>query len=312
MRKILIAGGAGFLGSHLCSAYLDKGDSVVCLDNLATGRRKNIANLEGNENFKFLECDITKDLPEEVLGQKYDVIANLASPASPPKYFKLALETLMVGALGTKNMLDLAKRDNARFLQASTSEVYGDPTVSPQPESYWGNVNSYGARSMYDEAKRFGEALVWVYKNQHGVNTGIVRIFNTYGPNMDPEDGRVVSNFIMQALKGESITIYGDGKQTRSFCYVTDEVEGIMRVIESDVEGPINVGNPDEFTMIELAEKVIKLTNSKSELVHQPLPPDDPTQRKPDIARAKELGWEPKVPLDKGLEPTIAYFSHEI
>lgn len=313
MRKILIAGGAGFLGSHLCLAYLNKGDSVVCLDNLATGRRKNIANLESNENFKFLECDITKDLPEEVLNQKYDVIANLASPASPPKYFKLALETLMVGALGTKNLLDLAKRDNARFLQASTSEVYGDPTVSPQPESYWGNVNSYGARSMYDEAKRFGEALVWVYKNQHGVNTGIVRIFNTYGPNMDPADGRVVSNFIMQALKGESITIYGDGKQTRSFCYVTDEVEGIMRVIESDVEGPINVGNPDEFTMIELAEKVIRLTNSKSELVHQPLPPDDPAQRKPDIAKAKErLGWEPKVTLDKGLEPTIAYFSHEI
>lgn len=313
MRTILIAGGAGFLGSHLCKALLDAGDSVVCVDNLCTGRAQNIAHLQDNPNFTFIEHDITKDLPDAITTRTYDVVANLASPASPPKYVELALETLLVGALGTKNMLDLALRNKARFIQTSTSEVYGEPEVHPQPESYWGNVNSYGARSMYDESKRFGEALIWVYRNQKQVNTGIVRIFNTYGPHMDPEDGRVVSNFIIQALKGEPITMYGDGTQTRSFCYVSDQIAGIVALINSDIEGPVNVGNPVEFTMNELAEKVISLTGSASSIEHKPRPPDDPTQRKPDITRAKEqLGWEPKVPLLQGLEPTIAYFKSEL
>lgn len=309
MSRVLVAGGSGFLGSHLCAALLARGDEVVCIDNLCTGRRQNIANLEKDAKFTFVEHDITKDLPTAVTDKSYDIIANLASPASPPRYTELAIETLLVGALGTKNLLDLAKRDNARFMQASTSEVYGDPVVHPQPETYWGNVNSYGARSMYDESKRFGEALIWVYRNQHNVNTALLRIFNTYGPHMDPKDGRVVSNFIMQALKGEPITIYGNGEQTRSFCYVSDQIAGMLALIDSDEEGPINVGNPHEFTMAELAEKVLKLTGSKSELVHKPLPPDDPTQRKPDIAKAKErLQWEPKVELEEGLEKTIEYF----
>lgn len=313
MRTVLVTGGAGFLGSHLCRALLDAGDKVVCVDNLCTGRRQNIAELEGNPNFTYIEHDITKDLPAEITGQKYDVIAHLASPASPPKYVALAIETLQVGAVGTKNMLDLALRDGARFVETSTSEVYGDPEVHPQPESYWGNVNSYGARSMYDEAKRFSEALIWVYRNQKKLNTGIVRIFNTYGPHMDPLDGRVVSNFIIQALKDEPITLYGTGEQTRSFCFVDDQIAGIMAMINSDVEGPVNVGNPDEFTMKELADKVLALTGSTSEKVHHPLPPDDPTQRKPNITRAKgQLGWEPKVSLDEGLKPTIAYFKGEL
>lgn len=313
MRTILVAGGAGFLGTHLCEALLAAGDSVICVDNLSTGRRKNIAHLEKKPNFTFIEHDITKELPREVTGRTYDVIANLASPASPPRYVELALETLLVGSLGTMHMLDLAKRDNARYVHTSTSEVYGDPEVHPQPETYWGRVNSYGARSMYDESKRFGEAMIWVYRNQHNVNTGIVRIFNTYGPDMDPQDGRVVSNFIIQALKGKPITMYGTGQQTRSFCYASDQIAGILALINSDVEGPINVGNPDEFTMKELADKVLQLTESKSKIVFKPLPPDDPTQRKPDITRAKELlKWNPKVSLDEGLIPTIAYFKREL
>jgi nucleoside-diphosphate-sugar epimerase len=311
--KVLVAGGSGFLGSHLCAALLARGDNVVCVDNLCTGRRQNVAKLESDPAFQFVEADITQPLPKQVSSQKYDVIANLASPASPPRYVELAVETMLVGAIGTKNLLDLAKRDNARFMQASTSEVYGDPEIHPQPETYWGNVNSYGARSMYDEAKRFGEALIWVYRNQHSVNTAVLRIFNTYGPHMDPKDGRVVSNFIMQALKGESITIYGDGKQTRSFCYASDQIAGMLALIDSNEEGPINIGNPHEFTMAELAEKIVKLTSSRSKLVHKPLPPDDPTQRRPDIAKAKEcLGWEPKVELEEGLKKTIKYFKTEI
>lgn len=310
MRTVLVAGGAGFLGTHLCQALLDRGDKVICVDNLCTGRRQNITDLENNSNFVFIEHDITKELPESITKEKYDVVTNLASPASPPKYLSLAVETLMVGATGTKQLLDLALRDSARFVHTSTSEVYGDPEVHPQPESYWGHVNSYGARSMYDESKRFGEALIWVYRNQRGLNTGIVRIFNTYGPHMDPEDGRVVSNFIIQALKNNPITIYGKGDQTRSFCYASDQIAGIMALIDSDVEGPINVGNPVEFTVKELAEKVLAfLPESKSELVYKELPADDPKQRRPDITLAKEkLGWEPKVPLEEGLLPTIEYF----
>lgn len=313
MRKVLIAGGAGFVGSHLAKAFLDAGDSVVSVDNLSTGRLQNIAHLRDNPNFTHIDADITQDLPATITDQKYDIIANLASPASPPKYLRLSVETLMVGALGTKNLLDLAVRDGARFMQASTSEVYGDPQIHPQPESYWGNVNSYGARAMYDESKRFAEALIWVYRNQKNANTCLVRIFNTYGPHMDPEDGRVVSNFVIQALKGEPITIYGEGKQTRSFCYVSDQVDGMLKLIESDEHDPINIGNPGEFTMIELAEKVIAATDSSSQIVHKPLPPDDPTQRRPDITVAKaKLGWEPKVNLDEGLVSTIEYFRSQL
>lgn len=309
MAKVLVAGGSGFLGTSLCAALLARGDEVVCVDNLCTGRPQNMAGFEKDSNFTFVEHDITVDLPLSVTDQIYDVVVNLASPASPPRYVELAVETLLVGAIGTKNLLDLAKRDNARFMQASTSEVYGDPEVHPQPESYWGNVNSYGARSMYDESKRFAEALIWVYRNQHNVNTAVLRIFNTYGPHMDPADGRVVSNFIMQALRNEPITMYGDGQQTRSFCYVDDQIVGMLALIDSNEEGPINVGNPHEFTMAQLAEKVLKLTESKSKIIYKPLPPDDPTQRKPDITKAKELlGWEPKVQLDEGLERTINYF----
>lgn len=301
------------MGSHLCQALLDTGDQVVCVDNLCTGRRKNISDLETNPNFTFIEHDIIHPLPASVTDQEYDVVANLASPASPPKYVELAVETLLVGSVGTKNMLDIALRDGARFVDTSTSEVYGDPEIHPQPESYWGRVNSYGARSMYDESKRFSEALIWVYRQQKDVNTGIVRIFNTYGPHMDPEDGRVVSNFVIQALKGEPITMYGKGTQTRSFCYVSDQIAGIMALINSDAEGPVNVGNPTEFTMKELAEKVLALTGSKSQIIYKPLPPDDPTQRKPDITRAKQLlNWEPKVSLEEGLRPTIDYFKKEL
>ncbi|HEU5187777.1 MAG TPA: UDP-glucuronic acid decarboxylase family protein [Candidatus Saccharimonadales bacterium] len=313
MRNILIAGGSGVLGSHLCKAFLDKGDTVVCIDNLSTGRKKNIDSLLGSPNFIFVQHDIAQPLPQSIMSKKYAVVANLASPASIPSYTRLALETLMVGSVGTKNLLDLAKRDSARFFHTSTSEVYGEPQVHPQPETYWGNVNSYGGRAMYDEAKRFAEALIWVYRHQHGVNTGIVRIFNTYGPHMDPVDGRVVSNFIVQALKGEPITMYGEGNQTRSFCYVTDQIDGLVRMIESDQEGPVNIGNPTEFTMKELAQKVLALTKSTSAIVHKPLPPDDPTQRRPDIGKAKELlGWEPKVPLAEGLVPTIEYYKNEL
>jgi nucleoside-diphosphate-sugar epimerase len=312
VRNVLIAGGAGFLGSHLCKHFLDAGDTVVCVDNLITGRRKNIAGLEQNSNFTYVECDITQPLPEEVTGKKYDAIINMASPASIPKYEQYAVETLMVGSVGVKQLLELAKRDKARFLQSSTSEVYGEPTVSPQPETYLGNVNSYGARSMYDESKRFAEALIWVYHNQRGVNTTVARIFNTYGPNMDPEDGRVVSNFIMQALQNQPITMYGEGSKTRSFCFVSDQIAGLVKLLESGEEGPINIGNPGEFTLLELAQKVIEQTGSKSEIIYLEARPDDPTQRKPDIARAKELlGWEPKVALDEGLKPTIEYYRNE-
>lgn len=313
MRSVLIAGGAGFLGSHLCGAFLERGDQVVCVDNLVTGRRKNIGAFESDENFTFINSDITKPLPKSITDKTYDAIINMASPASIPKYEKYAVETLMVGSVGVRQLLDLAERDKARFLHSSTSEVYGEPTVSPQPETYLGNVNSYGARSMYDESKRFAEALIWVYHHQRGVNTGVARIFNTYGPNMDPEDGRVVSNFIMQSLQDQPITMYGEGNKTRSFCYVSDQIEGLIKLLDSGEEGPINIGNPGEFTLLELAEKIIKETGSKSKIVYLEARPDDPTQRKPDIAKAKKLlGWEPTVSLDEGLKPTIEYYRAEL
>lgn len=313
MKKILIAGGAGFLGTNLCTYYLGQGYQVACVDNLSTGRRKNIASLEKDENFHFTEHDICEALPANLSEESWNIVVNLASPASPPKYFNLAVETLMVGAVGTKNLLDLALRHDARYFHASTSEVYGDPEVHPQVESYRGSVNTYGPRAMYDESKRYGEAMVYVYRTQKKVNTVIARFFNTYGPHMDPEDGRVVSNFIIQALQNQAITIFGDGKQTRSFCYVDDLVAGIVALIDSDEHEPMNLGNPGEFTMLELAERVIRLTNSSSKLTYKPLPKDDPTQRRPDISFAKKaIGWEPHISLVEGLQPTIEYFRSEL
>jgi nucleoside-diphosphate-sugar epimerase len=306
---ILIAGGAGFLGSHLCDHYIEQGYHVVAVDNLTSGSEKNISHLKDSAKFAFVKHDITQQLPKSITDHTYKYILNLASPASPPYYQTIPIETLRVGSIGTENLLKLAYKQKARFFQASTSEVYGDPEVHPQPESYKGSVNSYGPRSMYDESKRYAEALIRAYRHKHGVDTTIVRIFNTYGPRMDPKDGRVVSNFIVQALEGKPLTVYGDGKQTRSFCYVDDLVRGIVALIESGEEGPINIGNPGEFTMLELAEKVLHHTKSKSELTYQPLPGDDPLQRKPVIEKAKEkLGWEPTIQLDEGLQKTIAYF----
>ncbi len=309
-KIILIAGGAGFLGSHLSDKYLEKGWEVVAVDNLSTGFKRNIKHLTSNPNFTFIEHDICEALPTSLNRKKFAVVANLASPASPPHYQRLANETLEVGSIGTRNMLMLAKRDNARFFHASTSEVYGDPEIHPQPESYKGSVNSYGPRAMYDEAKRYAEALIYVWHEQHGVNTCLARFFNTYGPRMDPDDGRVVSNFVVQALKAKPLTIYGEGSQTRSFCYVDDLIEGIVKLIESDVHEPINLGNPGEFTIKQLAEIVLELTSSKSVLTKLPLPKDDPTQRQPVIDKAsKLLNWQPKTPLRQGLQKTIEYFA---
>lgn len=306
---VLITGGAGFLGSHLGDAYLAKGYKVIAIDNLSTGSEKNIAHCLNNPNFTFIEHDICKLLPKEILDQSIAIVANLASPASPPHYQRLAIETLEVGSIGTQNMLELARVKNARFFQASTSEVYGDPEVHPQPETYKGSVNCYGPRSMYDESKRFAEALIYSYRHKYDLSTATARFFNTYGPRMDPKDGRVVSNFVVQALRGEALTVYGEGNQTRSFCYVDDLIKGIVAFIDSDAEGPMNFGNPGEFTILELAHIVKDLTGSKSEIAYQPLPGDDPMQRKPVIEKAKEtLSWEPKVPLRVGLAHTIEYF----
>ena len=306
MRRILVTGGAGFIGSHLCSRLVKEGNDVICTDNLFTGSKSNIEGLLDNHHFEFLRHDVTKELLVEV-----DQIYNLACPASPVHYQYNPVKTMKTSILGAINMLGLAKRVKARILQASTSEVYGNPAVHPQPEEYWGNVNPVGIRSCYDEGKRSAETLFFDYHRQNGVEIKVIRIFNTYGPNMNVNDGRVVSNFIVQALKGEDITIYGDGTQTRSFCYVDDLVEGMVRMMNSreGFTGPVNLGNPGEFTVLELARKVISLTGSQSKIVHHPLPQDDPTQRKPviDLAR-KELDWNPSVSLDVGLKKTITYF----
>lgn len=305
MKRVLVTGGAGFVGSHLCDRLIKEGNHVICLDNLFTGRKANIEHLLSNPNFEFVEHDIV-----EPFEAKVDQIYNLACPASPPFYQEDMVATAKICFLGALNMLELAKKNNARILQASTSEVYGDPEMHPQKETYRGCVNPVGIRSCYDEGKRVAETLFFSYHLQRDVDIRIIRIFNTYGPRMNPDDGRVVSNFIVEALKGEDITIYGDGSQTRSFCYVDDLVEGIYRMMENDdFCGPVNLGNPGEFTMIELAEKVLKLTDSKSKLIHCPLPGDDPTKRRPDISLAKEkLGWQPEIKLEEGLVKTIEYF----
>lgn len=305
MKRILVTGGAGFVGSHLCDRLIKEGNHVICLDNLYTGSMDHISHLLSQPGFEFVEHDV-----REPFDTKVDQIYNLACPASPPFYQEDMVGTSKTCFLGALNMLELAKKNGARILQASTSEVYGDPEMHPQPETYRGCVNTVGIRSCYDEGKRVAETLFFSYHLQHGVDTRIIRIFNTYGPRMNPDDGRVVSNFIVQALKGEDITIYGDGSQTRSFCYVDDLIEGMYRMMENDdFCGPVNLGNPGEFTMLELAEKVLRLTNSKSRLIYCPLPSDDPTKRRPDISLAKEkLNWQPGIKLEDGLVKTIDYF----
>ncbi|EAH4915117.1 UDP-glucuronic acid decarboxylase family protein [Campylobacter jejuni] len=313
MKNILITGGTGFLGSNLCKRLLGEGNKIICVDNNYTGRMENIKELLENENFTFIEHDICEPLK---ITQKLDQIYNFACPASPPAYQgKHAIKTTKTSVYGSINMLELAKEHNATILQASTSEVYGDPLVHPQNEEYRGNVNSIGIRACYDEGKRCAESLFFDYYRHEGVDIKIIRIFNTYGENMDPNDGRVVSNFICQALSGKDITIYGDGSQTRSFCYVDDLIDIIIKVMNSskDFQGPINTGNPSEFTIKELAQKVIEKTGSKSKIIYKDLPLDDPTQRRPDISLAKaKFNWEPKINLDEGLEKTIKYFKEKI
>lgn len=308
--NILITGAAGFIGSHLCKHFLDQGHSVMGLDNLCTGRLKNLDDFKINPNFEFHKVDVSKPLPAEIAHKKkWDWIMHFASPASPPKYFAIPIETMTVNAEGTRHLLDLCKSNGAKFFYSSTSEVYGDPEVHPQPESYWGNVNSIGVRSIYDEAKRYAEAMIYSYHREFKVDVRVIRIFNTYGPKMDPEDGRVVTNLMFQALRNQPMTIYGDGKQTRSFQYISDLVDGIDRLMKSTYSMPVNLGNPEEFTILEFAEKVRNLVPTKGELVFHPLPQDDPKQRKPVITLAKEiLGWEPKVKLSEGLTLTLAYF----
>ena len=306
MRRVLITGGAGFIGSHLCERFLADGADVICMDNLLTGSADNIAHLFSDPRFTFIQQDVTNYI---YVKGPLDAILHFASPASPVDYLELPIQTLKVGSLGTHKALGLAKEKGARLLLASTSEVYGDPLVHPQNEDYWGNVNPIGPRGVYDEAKRFAEAITMAYRRTHGVQTRIVRIFNTHGPRMRLNDGRVVPNFIVQALRGEPITVYGDGSQTRSFCYVSDLVEGIVRLLWSEHPGPINCGNPMEVTILQFAQRIKALTKSASSIVFKPLPEDDPKVRQPDITRARTLlGWEPKVGLDEGLERTIEYF----
>jgi dTDP-glucose 4,6-dehydratase len=308
--RVLVTGGAGFLGSHLCEALVARGDDVVCLDNLLTGREENLASLRGHPRFSFARHDVTR--PIEISG-KLDAILHFASPASPADYLRHAIHTLKVGALGTHHALGLARAKGAAFLLASTSEVYGDPEVSPQREDYWGHVNPVGPRGVYDEAKRFAEAMTMAYRRTHGVSTRIARIFNTYGPRMRADDGRAVCAFVAQALRGEDLTVFGDGSQTRSFCYVADLVDGILRLLDSEVPDPVNLGNPDEVTILQLAREVLELTGSTSRIVHRPLPQDDPRRRRPDITRARTLlGWEPRTPRREGLLRTIEYFRREL
>jgi dTDP-glucose 4,6-dehydratase len=308
--RVVITGGAGFLGSHLCDRLLSMGHEVICLDNLLTGSIDNICQLLGNDRFKFYKHDVTEYI---FIDPAIDAVMHFASPASPRDYLELPIQTLKVGALGTHKTLGLAKQKKARFLMASTSETYGDPLVNPQPESYWGNVNPIGLRGVYDEAKRFAEALVMAYHRTHGVDTRIARIFNTYGPRMRPHDGRVVSNFIVQALNGDPLTVYGTGEQTRSFCYVDDEVNGLVKLLlapdTEEIHVPVNIGNPHELTVKEIAQKVLDLTSSASRIVYEPLPEDDPKVRRPDITRAKTLlNWTPEIPLEEGLRRTVTYF----
>jgi dTDP-glucose 4,6-dehydratase len=306
VARVVVTGGAGFLGSHLCRALLARGDEVVAIDNLVTGSVTNIEELFGERGFTFVEHDVSQYVwvPGPV-----DVVMHLASPASPVDFERIPIQILKVGGLGTHNCLGLAKAKRARFFLASTSEVYGDPLVHPQPETYWGNVNPVGIRGVYDEAKRYAEAMTMAYHRDHGVEVRIVRIFNTYGPKMRPDDGRAISNFLVQALQGKPLTVFGDGTQTRSFCYVDDEVRGFLALLDSDVTGPVNIGNDDEYTIQQLAELAIEVTGSSSEISYEPLPVDDPTQRRPDLALARAtLGWSPTVPLRTGLELTATYF----
>ncbi|MFV0526540.1 MAG: UDP-glucuronic acid decarboxylase family protein [Acidimicrobiales bacterium] len=308
--RVVVTGGAGFLGSHMCDALLDRGDEVVCLDNLITGSTDNIEHLFGHERFRFVRHDVTSHIwvPGEV-----DRVMHMASPASPVDFERIPLEILDVGSLGTRNALGLARAKGARFFLTSTSEVYGDPAVHPQPETYWGNVNPNGPRSVYDEAKRFAEAMTLAHHRHHGTEVRIVRIFNTYGPRMRPEDGRVVTNFIRQALRGEPLTVYGDGSQSRSFCYVSDQIAGQLALMESEETGPINIGNDIEFTMLELAEVVTRVTSSSSSIVFAPLPVDDPTRRRPDLTEAKaRLGWKPTVDLEEGVRGTAEYIQRRL
>jgi dTDP-glucose 4,6-dehydratase len=310
MPRVLITGGAGFIGSHLCERFLADGNDVICMDSFLTGTPDNIAHLFTNAHFTFIQQDVTNYI---FVKGPLDAILHFASPASPVDYLELPIQTLKVGSLGTHKALGLAKEKGARFLLASTSECYGDPLVHPQNEDYWGNVNPIGPRGVYDEAKRFAEAMTMAYHRTHGVATRIVRIFNTHGPRMRLRDGRVVPNFIAQALCNEPITVYGDGLQTRSFCFVSDLVEGIVRLLRSDYSGPVNCGNPAEVTILQFAEHIKALTNSKSDIVFRPLPVDDPKQRQPDITRARTLlGWEPKVGLEEGLRHTIEYFRDKV
>ena len=307
MKTVLITGGAGFIGSHLCEFLLEKGRKVIVMDNLITGDMRNIEHLRSNKNFKFIHHDVSKHI---VVNEEIDFVMHFASPASPVDYQKIPIQTLKAGSLGTHNTLGLALAKKAKYILASTSEVYGDPLVNPQPESYWGNVNPIGLRGCYDESKRFAEALTMAYHRIHKLDTKIVRIFNTYGPRMRKDDGRAVPNFITQALSNNPLTVYGDGKQTRSFCYVGDLVDGIYKLMNSSTNEPINIGNPEEYTVLEFAELIKEMTNSKSKIVFKPLPVDDPHRRCPDISKArKKLKWEPKVILKEGLIKTINYFS---
>ena len=307
--RVLVTGGAGFIGSHLCDALLSEGHSVVCVDNLLTGARRNIEHLRNESRFEFLELDVN---------QPYDTgpvhyVLHFASPASPIDYMEHGIETLQVGSLGSFHSLELAKRYGAKYMLASTSECYGDPLEHPQKETYWGHVNPIGPRSVYDESKRFAEAVTAAYRRYHRVDTRILRIFNTYGPRLQLNDGRVISNFMKQALRGDPLTVYGDGTQTRSFCYVSDEVDGILRLAKADHPGPVNVGNPSEFTILECAHMVLRVTGSQSKIVFEPLPQDDPRQRRPDITLARELlGWEPKISLEQGLSLSMGYFRQAI